>query len=418
MVRITTKFVTSLTPSKGDKFYRDETLIGFGVKFTPKGRKSFIAEGRVRGGKTRRITLGQFPAQSVSEARKKARLSIQMMQDGLDPKAEREAAKRREVATSKTLQDVFEEYITTKDLKAKTEYDYRNTLKTVYEGWEDKPIREITRKDCEDAFVKARTLRGLPTATKANRIISAVFRFAMADEIGGERLLKENPATVIKARGYVTRIKPRNKFLTDIEISKLIHFWLTEKDWPSPSGHGVTEQGINYVMLLLCSGLRRGEALRLRWEDVDESRKHFVIHDTKNGTDHYVPISKVISQILERQKADLAKNGKEDCIWVFPSRLKEGHMTEPKSQLDKICTATGVKFRLHDLRRTFATHAQANGAAFELIKKALNHKSQSVTEGYIITQTDTLRPVFDAVADGYHNYYDPDWKIDKLSEAT
>ena len=34
-------------------------------------------------------------------------------------------------------------------------------------------------------------------------------------------------------------------------------------------------------------------------------------------------------------------------------------------------------------------------------------------EGYIITQIDTLRPVFDAVADGYHRYYDPSWEHDE-----
>ena len=85
-------------------------------------------------------------------------------------------------------------------------------------------------------------------------------------------------------------------------------------------------------------------------------------------------------------------------------------MTEPKSQLKKITEATGIKFGFHDLRRTFATHAEANGIPFDLIRRALNHKSRSVTEGYIITQIDTLRPVFDAVADGYHRYYDPDWE--------
>jgi len=39
-----------------------------------------------------------------------------------------------------------------------------------------------------------------------------------------------------------------------------------------------------------------------------------------------------------------------------------------------------------------------------------------VTEGYIITQIDTLRPVFDAVADGYRRYYDPDWELEEAAE--
>jgi integrase len=91
-------------------------------------------------------------------------------------------------------------------------------------------------------------------------------------------------------------------------------------------------------------------------------------------------------------------------------------MTEPKSQLKKICNYTGVKFRLHDLRRTFATHAEKNGSSYDLIRKALNHKAKTVTSTYIITQVDTLRPVFDAVADGYHTYYDPTWKLDEQEE--
>ena len=54
---------------------------------------------------------------------------------------------------------------------------------------------------------------------------------------------------------------------------------------------------------------------------------------------------------------------------------------------------------------------------FDLIKRALNHKSKDVTEGYIITQIKTLRPVFDAVAGGYHEYYDPGWKDDLPEEV-
>ncbi len=88
-------------------------------------------------------------------------------------------------------------------------------------------------------------------------------------------------------------------------------------------------------------------------------------------------------------------------------------MTEPKSQLKRICDHTGISFRFHDLRRTFATHAEANEVPYELIQRALNHKSKSVTERYLLTQIETQRPVFDAVADGYHRYYDPSWEADE-----
>ncbi|MEW9920089.1 hypothetical protein AB2B41_10770 [Marimonas sp. MJW-29] len=34
-----------------------------------------------------------------------------------------------------------------------------------------------------------------------------------------------------------------------------------------------------------------------------------------------------------------------------------------------------------------------------------------------LTQIDTRRPVFGAVADGYHRYYDPDWEYEKAVEV-
>ena len=80
-------------------------------------------------------------------------------------------------------------------------------------------------------------------------------------------------------------------------------------------------------------------------------------------------------------------------------------MTEPKSQLARICKAIGIEFRLHDLRRTFATHATIAGTSYELIQKALNHKSGSVTSSYIIGNINMMRPVFDTVFLAYSKMY-------------
>ena len=85
MANITQKKVNSLGPSQKVAFIRDDTLIGFGVKTTPKGRISFIVEGRIRGGRTRRITLGQHPAMNVAEAKVLAREHLAQMQRGEDP---------------------------------------------------------------------------------------------------------------------------------------------------------------------------------------------------------------------------------------------------------------------------------------------------------------------------------------------
>ena len=69
---ITQRFVTGLKPNTSVRFIRDSVLVGFGVKVMPSGRMSFIVEGRIRGGPTKRITLGQHPALSVADARERA----------------------------------------------------------------------------------------------------------------------------------------------------------------------------------------------------------------------------------------------------------------------------------------------------------------------------------------------------------
>ena len=85
-------------------------------------------------------------------------------------------------------------------------------------------------------------------------------------------------------------------------------------------------------------------------------------------------------------------------------------MTDPKIQVANIIKATGVDFMLHDLRRTFATHALKQGMDLYGIGRALNHRTQGgITAQYINLDAtiETLRPVFDAVARGYLEYLDP-----------
>ena len=136
----------------------------------------------------------------------------------------------------------------------------------------------------------------------------------------------------------------------------------------------------------MATGLRKSEALSLRWDEVDWRKETFSVRDTKNGSSHHVPLSSLTKWLLKKQQ-----EVSQTSEWVFPARYGSHHMTEPKSQLRFIKAATGLSFSLHDLRRTFATHANAQGVEYENIRRALNHKSGgSVTSQYIISQIETL----------------------------
>ena len=65
--RITEEVVKRTTAGVAVRFLRDDHLIGFGLRVTPNGAKSFIVEGRVNG-RMRQFTVGPVERFSVNEA--------------------------------------------------------------------------------------------------------------------------------------------------------------------------------------------------------------------------------------------------------------------------------------------------------------------------------------------------------------
>ena len=68
-----------------------------------------------------------------------------------------------------------------------------------------------------------------------------------------------------------------------------------------------------------------------------------------------------------------------------------------------LCKQSGIEFRLHDLRRTFASivnHHLQRSLSIYTVKKLLNHASGSdVTAGYIQFGTEDLRKPMQLVED-------------------
>ena len=66
----------------------------------------------------------------------------------------------------------------------------------------------------------------------------------------------------------------------------------------------------------------------------------------------------------------------------------------------KVIYESGVKFLLHDLRRTFATYADSLEIKHTTIKRLMNHKNKDVTyEHYINQSIETLRTPMQKITD-------------------
>lgn len=68
--------------------------------------------------------------------------------------------------------------------------------------------------------------------------------------------------------------------------------------------------------------------------------------------------------------------------------------------MDKVIKKSGVKFTLHDLRRTFITIAESLEIPAYALKRLLNHKmNHDVTAGYIVMDVERLRMPMQMIAD-------------------
>jgi integrase len=147
--------------------------------------------------------------------------------------------------------------------------------------------------------------------------------------------------------------------------------------------------------MMLHMGTRCGETRKIEWRHIDLKKKTLTLIDPKNRTDCTLPIpSPLIKPFRELKKL----TGKRP--FVFPDARGKKPMTRPSKVLNKLVAVSGVEFSPHDLRRTFATIAEAQSIPLTTIKRLMNHKSadSDVTGGYIRTELNTLREATEKIS--------------------
>jgi hypothetical protein len=88
--KLTQRVVSAVKPEPKERFVWDSELKGFGLRVSPKGRKSFFVQYRV-GSSTRRMRIGTSDVLKAEAARRKAQELLGSVQGGADPSKDREA---------------------------------------------------------------------------------------------------------------------------------------------------------------------------------------------------------------------------------------------------------------------------------------------------------------------------------------
>jgi integrase len=131
--------------------------------------------------------------------------------------------------------------------------------------------------------------------------------------------------------------------------------------------------------------MRKEEAARLKWSDINLEDRTFTIKDPKNRDDATLPLPNFLYDLLCERPT-----GSE---YVFPGLGEFGYLANMHYWIRKVTDQSGVKFILHDLRRTFITTAESLDISVYALKRLLNHRidKSDVTAGYIITDVERLR---------------------------
>ena len=148
------------------------------------------------------------------------------------------------------------------------------------------------------------------------------------------------------------------------------------------------------MLLIIFTGLRRQEAAKLRWEQINLKARTLTITDTKNREAHTLPLSDYLYALLEDRKK------KSTSEYVFPGTGTGGYIIEPRKQIAKVIAVSDISFTIHDLRRTFITVAESLDIPAYALKRLLNHKmSSDITASYIITDVERLRKPMQQISD-------------------
>ena len=268
----------------------------------------------------------------------------------------------------RTVDEVFNEFVSIGQLNAKRsiEREQKRYSKSVQPIIGSMPIKVIALTHVRRVMDGLAPALSIATRNRYLAMLRAMFRFAVT-----QGYCDQDPTRGLK---LVREIQHKTYEVTDDLGGRLSEavIWL--------DGHYPRVGAL--VTFLLSTGMRIGEALAIKWEDVDHSLEHITLSTTKGGKKRHVPINaackKVLGQLAESTPAFVADS------WLFPGVLPGKPMSRPVRPWKKACLVVGLPaaLRFHDLRHIYASFCVKDGIPLYTVQRLLGHSSIRMTERY------------------------------------
>ena len=397
-VRINARHVGALQPGE---IVWDTAITGLGAR-RQAGPVSYILRYRTQHGRQRTFTIGRHGSPWTPDtARAEALLLLGKIVQGGDPSADRQA--RRGAITVIDLCDTYLADATSGRLLTRRRVPKApSTLSTDRSRIEAhiKPllghlaVAAVTRDDVEramHAITEGKTCKrvkldkrhalsnvrgGRGAASRTIGLLGAVMTYAVK-----QGLRTDNPVHGVMRPAD----KRRERRLRDEEYTALgtgLHVAEDADDWVP---------ALAVIRFLVITGWRRGEALTLRWSEVDLARRTAHLASTKTGSSTRA-LSEGACTILRTMPRG---------EFVFPAPGGDTPMTGFARVWRRVVHRMGglpKDVTPHVLRHSFASLAADLGLADATIAALLGHKGHSITRRYIHSADAALLAAADVVA--------------------
>lgn len=214
-------------------------------------------------------------------------------------------------------------------------------------------LSKINPKHIED--YKIQRIEQVKPATVNRELALLKFMFSLAIKW---RYVKENPVKEVK---QFPERKIEMKILGRDILDRLI-------DKSCDHLRGI-------IILAINTGMRKGEILNLRWNDVDFDKLFLFIKTSKSGVSRKVPMNALV--------VDTLKKVKRESDYVFCNPVTKERIADVKTAYKAACRRAGIRdLRFHDLRHTAATYMVTGGVDLVTVAEILGHADIKMTMRY------------------------------------
>lgn len=339
------------------KPYKLTDANGLYLEVKPNGVKAWRYRFRLSG-KESVFAIGDYPAISLVEVRKKREAARALVKRGINPAQNRQLEKIKQATESATtLEAVAREWLALKDWEEITKVKRLQMLqRVVFPKIGGLPIKQIAPSHILDVLQSAAKNNGLSVSDEVKRTLSGIFDLAIST-------LRADTDPVHPVRKAVPKNKTQHKrALGDVEIGQLL------RDVDGSIGNFQTVAAFRLMWLTLC---RPNESAEARWceFDLDKAIWRISADRMKKRKEHVTPLP---GQAVDLLRAMYGITGQH--AHVFPhrdDRTKPMTIATLRAFTNKL--GWGGEYSPHATRTTGSTKLNEMGFASDWIEKQLSH---------------------------------------------